>query len=101
MDLHGIIRLLLDKSWLIVSCVVLAVIAAAVYVEGRRASMKRSLRFKWNKRTPKSSKPSQVVSEDMRGLDVLNTVAQKLCNTALLQQVLETNRLLPPEGVQS
>ena len=32
-DLHGIIRLVLDKSWLIVSCVVLAVIAAAVYVQ--------------------------------------------------------------------
>jgi uncharacterized protein involved in exopolysaccharide biosynthesis len=32
-DLHGVIRLLLDKSWLIVTCVVLAVLAAAFYVQ--------------------------------------------------------------------
>src|ERR1019366_10636495 len=41
----------------------------------------------------------QVVSEDMRSQETLNTVAQKLSNLALLTQVLEENHLLPPEGI--
>ena len=97
-DLHGIIRLVLDKGWLIVSCVVLAVIAAAVYVERAPRVYEAVTTVQVEQQEAKIVKAEQVVSEDMRGLDVLNTVAQKLCNAALLQQVLETNHLLPPEG---
>lgn len=99
-DLHGIARVLLDKSWLIVSCVVLAVVAAALYVEEAPRVYEAVTTVQVEQEDAKIVKAESVVSEDMRGLDVLNTVAQKLCNTALLQQVLETNRLLPPEGVQ-
>ena len=97
-DLHGVIRLLLDKSWLIVSCVVLAVIAAAVYVERAPRVYEAVTTVQVEQEDAKIVKAEQVVSEDMRGLDVLNTVAQKMCNAALLQQVLETNHLLPPDG---
>ncbi len=97
-DLHGVIRLVLDKSWLIVSCVVLAVIAAAVYVERAPRVYEAITTVQVEQQEAKIVKAEQVVSEDMRGLDVLNTVAQKLCNTSLLQRVLETNNLLPPEG---
>ncbi len=97
-DLHSVIRLLLDKSWLIVSCVVLAVIAAAVYVERAPRIYEALTTVQVEQEDAKVIKAEQVVSEDMRGLDILNTVAQKLCNDALLQQVLETNHLMPPEG---
>jgi len=96
-DFHGIIRLVLDKSWLIVSCVVLAVIAASVYVERAPRIYEATTTVEVEQEDAKVVKAEQVVSEDMRGLDILNTVAQKLENAALLQQVLETNHLLPPE----
>ena len=98
-DLHGITRVLLDRSWLILSSVVLAVIAAGVYVERAPRIYEAVATVQVEQEDAKVVKAEQVVSEDMRGLDILNTVAQKLCNTALLQQVLETNHLLPPEGV--
>ena len=89
---------MLDKSWLIVSCVALAVVAAAVYVERAPRVYEATTTVQVEQADAKVVKAEQVVSEDMRGLDILNTVAQKLGNTALLQQVLETNHLLPSEG---
>jgi capsular exopolysaccharide synthesis family protein len=97
-DLHGVIRLVLDKSWLIVSCVVLAVIAAAVYVQRAPRVYEASTTVQVEQEDAKIVKAEHVVSEDLRGLDILNTVAQKLGNPSLLQQVLETNHLLPSEG---
>jgi len=97
-DLHGIIRLVLDKGWLIVSCVVLAVIAAAVYVERAPRVYEALTTVQVEQEDAKVVKAEQVVSEDMRGLDVLNTVAQKMGNSHLLEQVLETNHLMPPNG---
>jgi len=96
-DVHGIIRLLLEKSWLIVSCVVLAVIAAAVYVERAPRVYEAISTVQVEQEDAKVVKAEQVVSEDMRGLEVLNTVAQKLSNPSLLERVLETNHMLPPE----
>jgi capsular exopolysaccharide synthesis family protein len=98
-DLHGIIRMVLDKAWLIVSCVVLAVIAAAVYVERAPRVYEALTTVQVEQEDAKVVKAEQVVSEDMRGLDVLNTVAQKMGNSHLLEQVLETNHLMPPENV--
>lgn len=99
LDLHGLARMLLDKSWLIVSCIVLAVIAAAIYCDRTKRVYEATSTVQVEQEDAKVVKAEQVVSEDMRGLDILNTVAQKLCNAALLRQVLETNHLLPPEGM--
>jgi polysaccharide biosynthesis transport protein len=98
LDMNAIMRLLLGKGWLIVSCVVLALIGAAVYVQRAPRVYEATTTVQVEQEDAKIVKAEQVVSEDMRGLDILNTVAQKLCNAALLQQVLETNRLLPTEG---
>ncbi len=97
-DLHGVIRLLLDKSWLIVSCLVLALLAAAVYVERAPRVYAATTTVQVEQADAKVVKVEQVVSEDMRSQETLNTVAQKLSNLALLTQVLEENHLLPPEG---
>jgi uncharacterized protein involved in exopolysaccharide biosynthesis len=98
-DLHGLLRLILNKSWLIALCVVLAVIAAAIYGEWTPRIYEAVSTVQVEQEDAKVVKAEQVVSEDMRGLDILNTVAQKLCNPGLLQTVLEKNDLLPPEGM--
>ena len=98
LDVHRVIRLLLDKSWLIVTCVVLAVIAAAVYVERAPRVYEAVTTIQVEQEDAKIVTADQVVSEDMRGLDILNTVAQRLKGTALLQQVLETNTCCRPSG---
>jgi capsular exopolysaccharide synthesis family protein len=97
-DLHGIIRVILDKCWLIVSCIILAIIGAAVYGQRAQRIYEAVTTVQVEQEDAKIVKAEQVVSEDMRGLDVLNTVAQKLGNDALLQRVLEENHLLPADG---
>jgi capsular exopolysaccharide synthesis family protein len=97
-DLHGLIRWLLDKSWLILSCMVLALIVAAVYVERAPRIYEAVTTVQVEQEDAKVIKEEQVVSEDLRSLDVLNTVTEKLSNEALLEQVLETNNLLPLQG---
>ena len=97
-DWHGIIQVLWDKSWLIISCVVVALTAAAAYVKWTPRVYEAVTTVQVEQADPKVVKAEQVVSEDMHELDSLNTVAEKLCNTALLQQVLVANHLLPPEG---
>src|ERR1700729_3306866 len=97
-DLHGIIRVILDKCWLILSCIVLAVIGAAIYGQRAQRIYEAVTTVQVEQEDAKIVKAEQVVCEDMRGLDVLNTVAQKLGNEALLQRVLEENHLLPAEG---
>ena len=96
LDLHGIIRLLLDKSWLIVSCVVLAVIFAAIYVQRAPRIYEATTTVQVEQEEQKVIKVEQVVSEDLRGLEILNTIAQKLRNLGLLEEVLEANNMLPP-----
>jgi capsular exopolysaccharide synthesis family protein len=98
-DLHGLFRLILNKSWVIALCVVLAVIAAAVYGEWTPRVYEAVATVQVEQEDAKVVKAEQVVSEDMRGLDILNTVAQKLNNPGLLQTVLEKNNLLPAEGM--
>ena len=97
-DLHGLIRLVLEKAWLIVSCLVLAMVAVAVYVERTPRIYQATTTVQVEQEDAKVVKVEQVVSEDMRSLEILNTVAQKLINGALLEKVLDANHLLPPEG---
>ena len=97
-DWHGIIQVLWDKSWLIISCVVLALAAAAAYVKWTPRVYEAVATVQVEQEDPKVVKTEQVVSEDLHELDDLNTVSEKIYNAALLQQVLAANHLLPPEG---
>ena len=96
---HGIVQVLRDKSWLILSCGLLAMIAAAAYVRTAPRVYEAVTTVEVEQEDAKILKTEQVVSEDMRGSEILNTIVQKLCNPALLEQVLATNHLLPPESV--
>ncbi len=97
-NLDGLIRFLIDKGWLILTCLVLAVIAAAIYVQRATRIYEAVATVQVQQEAQKVVKVEQVRSEDLRALDMLNTIAQKLCSPALLEQVLETNHLLPAAG---
>ncbi len=97
-DLHGLLRLVLEKAWLIISCLVVAVVAVAIYVQRAPRIYEATTTVQVEQEDAKVVKAEQVVSEDMRSLEILNTVAQKLCNSALVEKVLEENNLLPPAG---
>ena len=98
LDLHAILRVVREKSWLIVSCVALALVAAAAYVAWVPRVYAAVTTVQVEQEDAKVVTAEQVVSQDMRGLDILNTIVQKLSNPALLQQVLEANQLLRPDG---
>jgi succinoglycan biosynthesis transport protein ExoP len=95
-DLRSIIHLLLTKSWLIIACVILALLIAVAYVKKAPRIYEAVTTVQVQQEDAKIVKSDQVVTEDLRGLDILNTVAEKLRNAALLEQVLVTNNLLQP-----
>jgi polysaccharide biosynthesis transport protein len=97
-DLHGVFRMIMDKAWLIVTCIILAVVAAAVYVQRAQRVYEATNTVQVEQHEAKIVKADEVVSEDTRELDALNTIAQKLCNPSLLQEVLDANHLLPAAG---
>lgn len=97
-DFHTFLRTILDKSWVIISCIVLAVIGAALYVEMTPKTYEAVTTVQVEQEDAKVVKSEQVVSEDMHGQDIMNTVAQKMRNDGLLLQVLETNRLMSEDG---
>lgn len=97
-DLHSLIRLLLEKAWLIMACLVVAVVAVAVYVQRAPRVYQATTTIQVEQEDAKVVKVEQVVSEDMRSLEILNTVAQKLVNGTLLAKVLDANNLLPAVG---
>ncbi len=97
-NLDGLIRFLIDKGWLILTCLVLAVIAAAIYVQRATRIYEAVATVQVEQEEQKVVKVEQVRSEDLRTLDMMNTIAQKLCSPALVEQVLQTNNLLPAAG---
>ena len=77
-DWHGIIQVLWDKSWLIISCVVLALAAAAAYVKWTPRVYEAVATVQVEQEDPKVVKTEQVVSGDLHELDDLNTVSEKI-----------------------
>jgi polysaccharide biosynthesis transport protein len=98
-DWHAIFHLLWDKIWLIILCLLLAAVAASTYLKSAPRVYEALTSVQVEQEDAKIVKAEQVVTEDMRGLDVLDTVAEKLVNPALLEQVLAANQLLPPEDM--
>jgi capsular exopolysaccharide synthesis family protein len=98
-DLHSVIWLMLDRRWLIVSCLVLALIVAAIYLKRAPRVYESSTTVQVELQDAKIINVDQVVSEDTQGQEIFNTVAQRLSGRILLVQALDSNHLLPPEGI--
>jgi len=97
LDIPGMIRIVRERSWLIISCVVVAVLAAGLYIKLAPKVYEAATTVEVEQKDANVVNAEQVVSEDMSGADVLNTVADKLQNPSLLEKVLEANHLLPSE----
>jgi capsular exopolysaccharide synthesis family protein len=96
-DLQGVVRLVMDKRWLIVSCIVLAVIAAAFYAERAPRMYEATTTVQVEEQDAKVA-VENVVSDNLQDVDVINTVAQKFSDSGLLEKVLVANNLLPSQG---
>ena len=99
LDFPAMLRVVREKSWLIITCVVLAVVVAGIYLKWAPRVYEAATTVEVEQKDANVVNAEQVVSEDMSGSDILNTVADKLHNPTLLEKVLEANHLLPPEGM--
>ena len=70
-ELHGFIRLVLDRIWLIALCVAVSVIVAIAYLKGTPRFYEAQAVVEVEQEDAKVVKAEQVVSEDMRGLDTM------------------------------
>ena len=97
-DLHLNIGLILDHAWLLALTLVLAIGAAAIYVQRATRIYETTTTLQVEQEEQKVVKVEQVLKEDLRGLEILNTIAQKLRGRALMERALVAKNILPAEG---
>jgi capsular exopolysaccharide synthesis family protein len=98
LDFHGTIRLILDRGILILLCLGLATIAAAVFVYMSPSIYEATALLEVQQEGQKIFKENEVPSMNAKDVEILNTIVQKLQDPVLLEKVLATNNMLPPEG---
>lgn len=92
-DIHHTIEILMDRIWIIVLCVVFAVLVGAVHLRRSPRLYSATATVQVEQQEQKVVKIEQVVQEDLRSLDAINTIVQKLCSRPLLARVIQTNQL--------
>jgi polysaccharide biosynthesis transport protein len=92
-ELHALFTALVQRAWLIALCAALGLIAAAYYSYHVRRVYKATATVQVEQEEQRVVKIEQVVKEDLRTLEIMNTIVQKLSSQPLLQRVLETNGL--------
>jgi succinoglycan biosynthesis transport protein ExoP len=92
-DAQHLIQVLLDRIWIVALCVVVASLAAAIYVRRAPRIYQATATVQVEQQEQKVMKIEAVMQEDLRSEQVLNTIVQKLRSRPLLAQVLESNRL--------
>src|SRR2546425_724614 len=94
-NIHVNIGLILDNAWLLALSVVLAIVAAAVYVQRATRIYEATTTLQVEQEEQKVVKVEQVLKEDLRGLEILNTIAQKLRGRTLMERALVAKKILP------
>ncbi|MCX6000850.1 MAG: Wzz/FepE/Etk N-terminal domain-containing protein, partial [Chloroflexi bacterium] len=74
-------------------CVVFASLGAAYYYKNVPRIYLATAILQVEQEVQRVVKIEQVVNEDLRGKEMLNTIAQKFCSRPLLERVVETNML--------
>ena len=97
-DLRTFFHLLVDKAWLIGTCLVVGVVIAAIYLQRAPRIYEAVTTVQVEQEEQKVVNVEQVLKEDLRSLDLLNTIAQKFQSRPLLETVLEQNGLLASAG---
>lgn len=92
-DAHHLIQVLLDRLWIVALCVVLTSLGAAIYVRRAPRIYQASATVQVENQEQRALNIPQMMQEDLKSEQVLNTIVQKLRSRPLLANVLETNRL--------
>ena len=92
-DLRQTLQVFLDKAWIILLCMVFTTLAAAIYLKRAPRIYRATATVQVEQQEQKVVKIEQVLQEDLRGQEILNTIVQKLRSRPLLARVLVTNHL--------
>ena len=92
-DFRMFLHTLREYSWLIALFTVVAVLGAALYYKTAQRIYEGKAIVQVEQEEQRVVKIEQVLKEDLRGLEILNTIAQKLRSRAILQRVMESNHL--------
>ena len=92
-DLRSLFDTLAERAWIIGLCVVVALLGAAYYAKRAPRSYEATATVQVEQEAQRLVKIEQAVKEDLRALEIMNTIVQKLSSQPLLERVLETNDL--------
>jgi capsular exopolysaccharide synthesis family protein len=90
-ELTELVSKLMDRAWLIALCVILALLAAAAYYKTAPRIYQTTTTVQVEQEAQRVVKVEQIVKEDLKTTEVLNTIVQKLHSQPLQQRVLEAN----------
>ena len=96
-DWGALYSVLTERAWIIGLCVALALLGAAYYAKRAPRIYEATATVQVEQEEQRPVKIEQG-KEDLRTLEVMNTIVQKLCSQPLLERVLATNGLaiIPP-----
>src|ERR1035438_23899 len=92
-DLRSLLDTLAERAWIIGLCVGIALAGAAYYAKHAPRSYEATVTVQVEQEAQRLVKIEQAVKEDLRALEIMNTIVQKLSSQPLLERVLETNDL--------
>jgi succinoglycan biosynthesis transport protein ExoP len=91
-DWGALYSMLTERAWIIGLCVALALLGAAYYARRAPRIYEATATVQVEQEEQRPVKIEQG-KEDLRTLEVMNTIVQKLCSQPLLERVLATNGL--------
>ena len=97
-DLHSLFAFIREKLWIIIVCMAIALVIAAIYLKNAPRLYEATATVQVEQEEQKIVKIEQVVQEDLKSTEILNTIVQKLKSRQLLERVLESNKLFQAVG---
>ncbi len=104
-DFKKIFHILLERAWLIVTCLVLAVVGTIFYLQKSPPLFASTATVMVEQSDQKVVNVQKIQQEDYRGLDSLRTIEQIFKSRTLLERVAASNKLandprfLPQTGI--
>ena len=92
-DLLSLYFSLREKGWWLIPCIILTVAAGWFYTQRAERIYAASVVLEVEQREDTILKIEKVAQDELRGQEVLNTIAQNLKNPVLFQRVIVTNGL--------
>ncbi len=92
-DLRTVYHVLLDRAWVIAVCVVVTLLLAAGYIQRTPNKYASTATLQVEQEEQRVVKFERVQQEDLRSLEILRTIEQTLKSRALLERVIDVNKL--------